>query len=260
VIAGRDFSKSRGSDHLNAFIINESAVHRFGWKDPADAIGKTMIRGEEEGGKKGFIIGVIKDFNFNTLDQPMQPLILDVGAARFTQFAINVQPDHIPGTLEFIKGKWNEIFPERVFEYSFLDRDIQTLYKDKENLGRIIEYFAGIAILLSALGLFSLGSFLSIQRTKEIGIRKILGATVPRIILMLSADYLKWVLLAVAVASPISYLIMKKWLQGFAFRISIDAWVFILAGISALLIAWLTVSFHAIKTAMTEPVKNLRVE
>jgi putative ABC transport system permease protein len=258
--AGRDFSKNTGTDHLSAFIINESAVRRFGWTGPADAVGKNIIRGEEEGGKKGQVIGVIKDFNFNTLDQPLQPLILDVNAPRFTQFAISIQADHIPGTIEQIKRVWGETFPERLFEYSFLDKDIQAAYKEKENLGRIIEYFAAIAILLSCLGLFSLSSFLSVQRTREIGIRKVLGATIWRIVLMLSSGFMKWVLVAVVIASPISYFIMKKWLQDFAFRININWWVFGAAGMMALLIAGLTVSFHTIKTAHANPITALRNE
>jgi putative ABC transport system permease protein len=260
LVAGRDFSKSTGTDHLNAFLINESALQRFGWKSPGDAIGKAMIRGEEKDGKKGMVIGVIRDFNFNTLDQPMQPLIMDVNAPRFTQFAVNILADHIPSTISFIRATWKSIFPERVFEYSFLDKDIQALYRDKENLGRIIEYFALIAILLSGLGLFSLASFLSVQRTREIGIRKVLGATIGRIVIMLSADYLKWVLIAILIASPLSYWIMHKWLENFAYRIEIKGWVFVLSGAAGLIIAWLTVGFQATRTALTDPVKSLRTE
>ncbi|MGZ3885089.1 MAG: ABC transporter permease, partial [Bacteroidia bacterium] len=170
LIAGRDFSKSTGTDHLQAFIISEAAAKQFGW-NPKTAIGKSFIRGDAQNGKKGRIIGVIRDFNFNTLDQPMQPVVMDVSVARFTQFAITIQPDHVPQTLDYIRQKWDAFFPERVFEYSFLDSDINALYKHKENLAGIIQYFAIIAIVLSCLGLFSLASFLSIQRTREIGIR-----------------------------------------------------------------------------------------
>src|ERR1700756_196496 len=134
LVAGRTFSKATGTDHLQAFILNESAVRSFGWKSPAEAIGKTMIRGKESDGKHGQVIGVIKDYNFNTLDQPMQPEIIDVSAPRFTQFAISIQPDHAHETIDFIKQTWNKFFPERVFEYTFLDSDINALYKDKENL------------------------------------------------------------------------------------------------------------------------------
>jgi putative ABC transport system permease protein len=260
LVAGRGFSKSTGTDHLSAFILNESAVRSFGWKSPQDAIGKTMIRGDEQRGKKGQVIGVIKDFDFNTLDQPMQPLIMDVNAPRFTQFAINIQADHLPATIEYIRQTWNKMFPERVFEYSFLDNDIDKLYHDKENLGSIIEYFALAAILLSCCGLYCLASFLSVQRTKEIGIRKVLGATVAGIFTLLSSDFLKLVFIAVVIATPAAWYIMARWLQGFAYRINISWWVFVGAGLLVMITALFTVSFEAVKAALMNPVRSLRAE
>ncbi len=258
--AGRSFSKSTGTDHLNAFILNESAVRSFNWKSPEDAIGKTIVRGEAETGKKGQVIGVIKDFNFNTLDQPMQPLIMDVNAPRFTQFAINVQADHLPATIGYIQNTWNKFFPERVFEYSFLDKDLDRLYTDKENLSRIIEYFALVAIILSCSGLFSLASFLSVQRTKEIGIRKVLGAGVINILILLSLDSLKLVAFSFIIAVPVTWYVMHKWLQDFAYRITISWWLFAGTGICMLLLALLTVGFQAIRAALMNPVKSLRTE
>jgi len=260
LVAGRSFSKSRGTDHLNAFIVNESALRRFNWKNPEDAIGKTIIRGTSSDGKRGQIIGVIKDFNFMSLDQPMQPLVLDVNAPRFTQFAINVQADHLPVTIEYIKDTWNKFFPERVFEYSFLDKDIDRLYEDKENLCRIIECFALIAILLSGSGLFSISSFLSVQRTKEIGIRKILGGNVADILVLLSIEFVKLVCIAFVIAFPVTWYIMHNWLQNFAFRIHMTWWVFACAGIFVLLMALLTVCFQSIKAALANPVTSLRSE
>jgi putative ABC transport system permease protein len=258
--AGRSFSRATGTDHLSAFIINESALHTFNWKSPHDAIGKTIIRGEATNGKRGQVIGVIKDFNFTSLDQPMQPLILDVNAPRFTQFAVNVQADHLPETIEYIKTTWNKFFPERVFEYSFLDNDIDKLYADKENLSRIIEYFALIAILLSCSGLFSIAAFLSAQRTKEIGIRKVLGAGVTGILVLLSKEFVKLVLIAFVIALPLIWYVMHKWLQNFAYRINIAWWVFAGAGMFVLLLALITVGFQSIKAALMNPVKSLRVE
>ena len=260
LVTGRTFSKATGTDHLQAFILNESAVRSFGWKNPADAIGRTIIRGKESDGKHGQVIGVIKDYNFNTLDQPMQPEIIDVSAPRFTQFAISIQPDNAHETIYFIKQKWNELFSERVFEYTFLDSDINALYKDKENLSKIIEYFALIAILLSCLGLFSLASFLSMQRTKEIGIRKVLGASVACILTMLSKDFIKLVLIAFVIASPIAWYLMSKWLENYAYKIDISWWIFVLAGILVILLTSLTVGLQSIKAAITNPVKSLRTE
>jgi putative ABC transport system permease protein len=260
IVAGRDFSKATGTDHLRAFIISESAVNFFNWKSPQDAIGKNIIRGNSQDGKKGQIIGVVKDFNFNPLDQPMQPLIMDVGVPRLTQFAVSIQPDHVPQTIAFIKQKWEEIFPERVFEYSFLDKDINAQYHDKENLSKMIGYFAVIAVLLSCTGLFSLTSFLTLQRAREIGIRKVLGASVVNIMGLLSRDFLLLVLLAFLIASPIGWYLMNHWLQQYSFRIHISAWVFLAAGIFIFLITALTVSFQAIRSALANPVDSLRTE
>jgi putative ABC transport system permease protein len=260
ILAGRDFSKATGSDHLRAFILSEAAVRSFNWKSPQEAIGKNIIRGDAQNGKKGQVIGVVKDFNFNTLDQPIQPLIMDVEVSRLTQFAISIQAGHIPQTIAFIKNKWEEIFPERVFEYSFLDRDINALYNDRENLSKMIGYFAIIAILLSCMGLFSLTSYLSVQRSREVGIRKVLGANVSSIISLLSRDFLFLVILAFLIATPIAWLTMNHWLQNYAFRINIAWWVFLLAGLFVFLITAITVSFQSIRSAIANPVDSLRTE
>ncbi|MBS1598733.1 MAG: ABC transporter permease [Bacteroidetes bacterium] len=260
LVAGRDFSKATGTDHISAFILNESAVRSFGWKSPQDAIGKNIIRGDQQNGKKGKVIGVVKDFNFNTLDQPMQTLIMDVSAMRFTQFAISIQSDHIPATIDYIRQKWNSMFPERVFEYSFLDRDISSLYNAQENLSRMIEYFAFIAIALCCMGLFSLSSFLAIQRTKEIGIRKVLGASTVNILVLLCWYFLQLVIIALIIASPIAWYIMNQWLEGYAYRISVSWWVFLLSASAAMFIAIATILFQVFKTANVNPVKILRAE
>ncbi len=260
LVAGRDFSKAMGTDFLNAFIINESAVRAYGWKTPENAIGKTFIRGKLADGKKGQIIGVVKDFDFNSLNNPMEPLVMDVNVPRFTEFAISIQPDHINETIQLVKQEWDKIFPERVFEYSFLDKDIDGQYKDKENFSRMIGYFALAAILLSCSGLFSLAFFLAVKRTREIGIRKVLGANVSTIMLLLSADFIKMVLLSAIIASPIAWWLTHSWLQGFAYRVSIDWWIFVLAAFLAVLIAFVTISFQSVKAALVNPVKSLRSE
>ncbi len=260
IIAGRDFSKTRGTDFLNAFIVNESAVHAFGWQKPENAIGKTFVRGKLSDGKKGRIIGVVKDFDFNALSNPMEPMVIDVNPPRFTEFAISIHPDHVSETIEQIKKTWEKIFPERVFEYSFLENDINTLYKDKENFSRMIQCFAGIAILLSCSGLFSLSLFMAVKRAREIGIRKVLGAGIPRIIQLLSSDFIKIVLLASLIASPAAFWLMQKWLEQFAYHIHIS-WLFFLAGPAiALLLAFITVGYQSLNAALVNPVKTLRNE
>jgi putative ABC transport system permease protein len=260
IVAGRDFSKTMGKDFLNAFIINESAVRIFGWQRPGNAIGKTFIRGKISDGKKGQIIGVVKDFDFNALSNPMEPLVMDVNPPRFTEFAISIHPDHIPETIAAIKKTWEKIFPERVFEYSFLENDINAQYKDKENFSRMIEWFACIAILLSCSGLFSLALFMAVKRAREIGIRKVLGASVIRILQLLSADFIKIVLLASLIASPAAWWLIHKWLEQFAYHIQMS-WISFLAGpVIALLLAFFTVSYRSLLAALVNPVKTLRSE
>lgn len=260
ILAGRDFSKNTGTDHLSAFIINESALKQYGWKSPQDAIGRDIIRGDEEHGKKGKVIGVVKDHHFNTLDQPLQPLIMDVNVPRFNQFAVSIQSDHIAETVEYIHKKWDELFPERVFEYSFLDSDIDSLYRDNENLSRTISYFSIIAIVLSCIGLFSLASFLSVQRTKEIGIRKVLGASVATILILLSRDFLKLAFIAFVIAAPIAWMLTHAWIEDYAYRIEISIWIFVIAGAIVTFITAITVGLQSLKTALMNPINSLRTE
>ena len=260
IVAGRDFSKATGTDHLQAFIINESAVRTFGWKGAADAVGKAITRGGEQDGKKGHIIGVIKDFNFGRLDRPQEPLIVDVNVPRFTEFAIRIRPEGAPGTIQAIRQLWDRYFPERVFEYSFLDENIDALYKAQENLSRLVRYFALIAIFISCTGLFSLASFVAAQRTREIGIRKVLGAGVMGLVLLLFRDFLRLVVVALLISTPLAWWVMNKWLHDFAYRIPLSWWIFVLAGILAVVISFLTVGVQGFRAARVSPIKSLRNE
>jgi putative ABC transport system permease protein len=260
LVAGRDFSKATGTDHLQAFIINESAVRAFGWKSAADAIGKTMIRGDSKTGKKGHVIGVIKDFNFTKLDQPLKPMIMDVNVPRFNTFAIRVSPDHIPATLSTIQRLWDHYFPDRIFEYNFLDDTINALYKSQESLSKLVGYFAFISIFISCIGLFSLASFMAMQRKREIGIRKVLGATIASLILLLFRDFFRLVVVALLIASPLAWWLMNRWLHDFAYRISPGGWIFVLTGLLAIAITFLTVGWQGLRAARVNPVKSLRAE
>jgi putative ABC transport system permease protein len=260
IVAGMDFSKARGTDNQNAFIINESAVLSFGWKTPEAAIGKTFIRGQIADGKKGQIIGVVKDFDFNSLNNPMEPLVMDINVPRFTEFAINIQADHVNETIAYVNKTWDKLFPERVFEYSFLDKNIDAQYKDKENFSRMIEYFAMVAILLSCSGLFSLSLFMAVKRAREIGIRKVLGANISRIMLLLTGGFIKIVLLASLIASPIAWWLMHVWLNGFAYYVNIEWWVFIIACLISVIISFVTVGYQSLKAALMNPVISLKSE
>ncbi len=260
IVAGRDFSKARGTDNQNAFIINESAVLSFGWKTPEAAIGKTFIRGQISDGKKGQIIGVVKDFDFNSLSNPMEPLVMDVNVPRFTEFAISIQADHVSETIAHVNQTWDKMFPERVFEYSFLDKNIDAQYKDKENFSRMIEYFAIVAILLSCSGLFSLSLYMAVKRAREIGIRKVLGANISRIMLLLTGGFIKIVLLASLIASPVAWWLMHEWLNGFAYHINIEWWVFIIACLVSVIISFVTIGYQSLKAALMNPVISLKSE
>jgi putative ABC transport system permease protein len=260
LVAGRDFSKATGTDHLQAFIINESAVRAFGWKNADDAIGKNMTRGDSKSGKKGHVIGVIKDYNFTKLDRPLEPLIMDVNVPRFNTFAIRVRPDHIPQTLATIQRFWDRYFPDRVFEYSFLDANINSLYQAQENLSKLVGYFAIMAVFLSCIGLFSVASFMAIQRTREIGIRKVLGATVASLVALLFRDFFRLVIIALLIASPIAWWMMNKWLHDFAYRIPLSWWIFALTGLLAIGITLLTVGLQGLRAARANPVRSLRNE
>jgi putative ABC transport system permease protein len=260
IVAGRDFSKARGTDNQNAFIINESAVLSFGWKTPEAAIGKSFIRGQISDGKKGQIIGVVKDFDFNSLNNPMEPMVMDVNVPRFTEFAISIQADHINETISYVNKIWDKMFPERVFEYSFLDKNIDAQYKDKENFSRMIEYFAVVAILLSCSGLFSLSLFMAVKRAREIGIRKVLGANISRIILLLTGGFIKIVLLASLIATPIAWWLMHEWLNGFSYHVKVEWWVFIIACLLSVIISFITIGYQSLKAALINPVISLKSE
>jgi putative ABC transport system permease protein len=260
LVAGRDFSKATGTDHLQAFIINESALRTFGWTSAGEAIGKTMVRGDSKTGKKGHVIGVIRDFNFGRLDRPQQPMIMDVNVPRFTEFAVRIRADGVPATIAGIQQLWERYFPERVFEYNFLDQNIDALYNAQENLSLLVRYFALIAIFISCTGLFGLASFVAMQRTREIGIRKVLGATVTGVIALLYRDFLRLVIVALLVATPFAWWAMNKWLHDFAYRIPLSWWIFAAVGGLAVVISLVTVGIQGLRAARVNPVKSLRNE
>jgi putative ABC transport system permease protein len=190
----------------------------------------------------------------------LAPMVMDVNVPRFTTFAIRVRPDHIPSTLTAIQRLWEHYFPERVFEYSFLDDNINSLYKAQESLGKLVGYFAVIAVFISCIGLFSLAAFMAVQRTREIGIRKVLGATVASVVTLLFRDFLRLVIVALLIASPLSWWMMDRWLHDFAYRIPLSGWIFALTGGLAIAITFLTVGWQGFRAARANPVTSLRFE
>ncbi len=255
---GRGFSKDFATDASEAFILNEVAVEKIGWDEP---LGKTLEWLPGPGRyKKGAVIGVVENFHYESLHNRIEPLVLHIWPASYHYFLIRIRPGDLKGTLAFIKEKWNELAPNFPFIYSFLDEDFDRLYKAEETLGKIFVCFAALSIFVACLGLFGLALFTAEQRTKEVGIRKVLGASAARIALLLSREFVKWVLLANAVAWPVAYFAMSRWLQNFAYRINFGIGIFLLSALMAFVIALTTVSYQAIKAALANPVEALRYE
>ncbi len=255
--AGRNFSPAFRTDDSAAFILNETAVQELGWGTPEQAIGKKFEWGL---GKKGTIIGVVQDFHHNSLQQKIPAMVLHILPDRYRYLSLKVKTAQMQPVLAAIEKIWKTHFTEYPFEYVFLDEDFAQQYSAEERLGKIVSIFSMLTIFVACLGLLGLASFTTEQRTKEIGIRKVLGASAPQIILLLSRDFTRLVLLAVIIAWPIAWYGMHRWLQDFAYRIDISWWIFALAGLATLLIALLTVSLQAIKAAIVNPVDSLRSE
>ncbi len=266
MVAGRNFSEAFGTDEEEAFILNETAVKDLGWGKPADALGreiywnKWMGKTEADTVKRGRVVGVVKDFHFKSFHQKIEPLVLHIFPAGFNEFVVRIRPENSAATLSFLEQKWAKLAPNWPFDYKFLDDQFAKLYESEQAFGRLFGVFTGLSIFVACLGLFGLASFTAQQRTKEIGVRKVLGASVGSIVALLSRDFLKLVGIAFLLAAPLAWYFMGQWLQNFVYRVEMGWWVFALAGGLALLIALLTISFQSIKAALTNPVRSLRNE
>lgn len=256
VVAGRAFSRDFPTDSTQAMMINESAARILGYNTPQEAVGRNF----DQWGRKGKIIGVLKDFHYKSLQQRIQPLTMRMERGGFSTISIKVSTVNIQSTIKAIEKKWRRIIPNRPFEYTFLNDYFNQQYRAEVNFGNLFFNFAVLAIFISCLGLLGLSSYSTIQRTKEIGVRKVLGASVSNIVNLLSVDFIKLVLIAFAIAAPIAWFGMHQWLQDFAYHTNISWWVFVLAGLCSILIAFFTISFQAIKAAIMNPVKSLRAE
>ena len=256
---GRFFSPDFPSDS-HAAILNQKAVELLGWEDP---IGKRIGNWEKNKGRFT-VIGVVKDFHYESLHQEIRPqvLFLSGGYFDFTESFISVRFDtqDIHGTIKLLENTWNRFAPGKPFEYSFLDEDYNRLYLNEKQTRRLFLIFSILAVFIACLGLFGLASFIADRRTKEIGIRKVLGAPVTGIIRSLNRSFLEWVLLANILAWPLAWIIMNSWLNNFAYRIDLSWWMFVLSAGLAILIALITVSFQTVKAALINPVESLRYE
>lgn len=257
IIAGRSFSRQLSSDSTEAMILNETAIRSLGFSSPEDAIGKRF----RQAGNEGKIIGVVKDFHFDSFREPVQPLTLRMGLdSRFTFMTFNIATGDIQGTISSIENKWRELLPDRPIKYFFFDEAYNEMYLHEKRFGRLFTSLSLIAIALSCLGLFGLATFTALQRTKEIGIRKVLGASVTSVVALLSKDFIQLVLIAIVIATPIAWYAMNRWLQGFAYRIDLQWWMFVGAGLAAIVVAMFTVATQSVRSAMADPVDSLKSE
>ncbi|QJE72538.1 FtsX-like permease family protein [Aerophototrophica crusticola] len=284
LVAGRMFDRNRGTDYVTrpewmrpggqrpagtpedfqmpaAVILNETAVKRLGFASNEAALGQTYLAGAGQGASYNFtIIGVVQDFHFRSVRDPIAPAQFYVDPVQFDAVAVRVKPGDVPGALAAIDNAWKQFFPDTPAQRVFLDDRIQQLYDQERQMATMFAAFAGLAIIIACLGLFGLASFTAERRTKEIGLRKVLGASVPDIVRLLVWQFSKPVLVANLIAWPIAWYGMGHWLQGFTYRIDMNPALFLGAGVVALAIAWLTVGLHAAKVAQAKPIKALRYE
>jgi putative ABC transport system permease protein len=256
IIAGRNIAES---DTAMEYLVNEKLAQKLGVKNPQDIIGHKFTAGDLSD-NPGTIVGVVKDFHAKSLYTAIEPEYISTFRKAYQYAGVRIDMKNQSVALAQMQKIWQSVFPDNVFEYRFLDEQIADFYQKEDLLNKLIKSSTIIAIFISCLGLLGLISLLTLQRTKEIGIRKVLGASVTHITALLSADFLKLIIIAIIIASPVAWLIMSKYLQDFAYRIDIQWWVFALAAIIAILIAFVTVTFQSIKAAMANPINSLRNE
>jgi putative ABC transport system permease protein len=257
MVQGRNFSRDFGTDSMG-LIVNETCAKMIGG---GNVIGKKLYSSND--GKamnlEYTIIGVVKNFNFESLRQDISPLSMRLGNANFTT-AVKVKAKKIPDLIAEIEKTFKSMASGKPFNYRFLDESFEEMYRTEHRIGKLALTFSVLAIFIACLGLFGLATYMAQQRVKEIGVRKVLGATVFNIVQMLSSDFIKLVAIAAVIAFPVAWYAMHKWLEDFAYRTPIHIWVFVMAGLIGVVIALCTVSFQAIKAAIVNPVKSLRSE
>lgn len=256
-LSSEDLERLKGKDESQAdyrFLLNETMIKQLGWK-PAEAIGKKV----RVGGRTGEVKGIVRDFHFASMKQPIGPLVI-FPVTWGNVLLVKLTGNNLPQTLMFLENKWKTFAPHRPFTYTFLNDEYNQMYANENRINQVFTYFSALAVLLACLGLLGLSAYVTAQRTKEIGIRKVLGASTVSITTLLSADFLKLVLVAILIASPLAWYAMTYWLNDFAYRIEIEWWVFVVAGLTAVGIALVTVSTQSIKAALMNPVKSLKSE
>lgn len=249
------FDTANGGNNIRySFMVNEAALKQLGWT-PEEAIGKTITKGND-----GIIKAVVKDFHFRSMHEPINPLLIFYDKRLAGSFFVKLSGGNVSATLQALEKTWKERINHRPFEYHFLDEEYAELYKAEQRTAGVFTGFSSLAILLACLGLFALTAFTMVQRTKEIGIRKVLGATLADILALVSKDFLLLVLFALSIAAPLAFFAMSRWLDSFSYKVALHGWVFAAAGLVTVLIAFVTISLQAVKTAQANPVKNLRTQ
>lgn len=259
LVAGRDFSAEFGTDPGEAIVVNEEMINQLDWGSPENVLGKVL--NDEK------VVGVVKDFHFSSLHHPIGPFVMervhgDLKSLSFSAryIAIRLETSQIRETLDFIEDKWKLLAPNAPFEYKFLDSMLDSQYKAESTLSTLVGIFCFLSLLIACMGLYGLASFAARQRLKEIGIRKVMGAPVTNLVLMLSSSFLKLVGMAVLIAWPVAYFLLDKWLQEFAYRVDVNIWPFLISGVLGFLVVFLTVSFQALKVSLINPIHTLRNE
>lgn len=265
LVAGRDFDEHMGTDKDHAFIINETGVRELGFRTAQEALGKTLLwppwgAQDPDSLKEGQVVGVVKDFHYKSLYDKVGTAVLQIFPAATSRIAVKLKTTDFENTLMAVKQVWSQYVPEYPLEYNFVDDNFETAYRSEDKLRSLLWIFTAVAIFVGCLGLFGLAAYAAERRTKEIGIRKVLGASVEGLVLLLSREFVALVLLALVIAAPVAWYFMHAWLQDFAYRINLSWWIFLAAGGIAVFIAFVTVGFQAIKAATANPVKSLRAE
>ncbi|NOS94645.1 MAG: FtsX-like permease family protein [Cyclobacteriaceae bacterium] len=256
LVAGRAFSKDYGTDVKEAFIVNEMAVKEFKWETPEKALGKTIDRE----GKKGKVVGVIADFNFMSLTTAISPLVLSMDQNQFNTLSVRFENANVSGTIKTIEKEWNRIFPEKAFEFTFLDEQLNQQYSNYENFGLIIQSFTGIAILISCLGVYGLILFMVQRKVKEIGIRKVMGASIANLLNMIYKEFVVLIGIGFILALPVSYYFINEWLNNFVYHTSVDVFTYLISLVLVTCIVLLTITYQSVRAARANPVQSLRSE
>jgi putative ABC transport system permease protein len=257
IVEGRSFSKDYAADERGGMLLNEQAVKQLNLSDPVGDKFKVPGSG---GAKEMTVLGIVKDFHVYSLKQKIEPLMLYINPDYFYTIAVRIRPENTQATIAYLEETWKNILPDTTFNYTFLEDAYHQLYIAEEKVSQLLTLFSGLAIFVACLGLFGLASFMAVQRHKEIGIRKVLGADISRIMFLLSKDFTKNVLIANILSWPLAYFAMTRWLQNYAYRINMGIWPYLAAGGGVLLTALLTVGYQAIKASLADPVDSLRYE